>query len=76
VSPKSFTFTRILCHIADLMEGNLDFCQETPVQQNVLITSVVKTCKITKANIIDRELADFTQYESPDQFKALISKLL
>lgn len=58
------------------MEGNLDFCQEYPVEKNVLITSVVKHYKLVKSAIMDKELSDFTTFESAEKFKALIRKSL
>jgi hypothetical protein len=59
VNHKSYTFTRILCHIADLMEADLQFSKEYVVSQNVLVEGIMEDVEKQKQAIIDRELLDF-----------------
>lgn len=66
VNIKSFTFTRILAHIADIMEGDASGSNEILVPQNVLLEDLLEQTELYKEQKIQKELADFKNFDDHD----------
>lgn len=69
----SFTFIRVVCHIADLMEGDLKQCRQYIVRQDALLETIIDHFQGQKNAVIDKELGDFDEYKSSSEFMEKIS---
>lgn len=66
VNIKSFTFTRILAHIADIMEGDLSASSQFLVPQTVLLEDLLTQIEVYKEQKIQKELGDFKNVDDED----------
>lgn len=71
----SFTFTRTLCHIADLMEGNMQQCRQYIMKQDALLETILDHFQKQKSQVMERELSDFVPYSSTSDFIAKMSRI-